>query len=407
MRIQTLQHDINTVRQQVYQNCEWQTDLNDHLYLDVHALILSQEEHQRIVQAQKQIVRLLHNTLQILQTAPELNDWLGINENLIELAKIELNTLTTYGRFDWVFNTDGELKVLEFNSETPMGWKEAIEYTQKLFAFYGDFVNPNADTAHKLKQSIKNTLTQYNNFGRIAIIGDLADEEENDTFALLKTITESVGVETLICNIDELKIYKNHDGLADGLYVEKNDFLYPIDVLQSFYSIEWLAEDEGGAELLTLLSTNKVKLMNPVSTLQLHSKALWALIWYLKDTVCFDVIDTNTIEQFIPFSTFDLDDMVERGITNFVQKPLHHREGSGIIYKTLGEEVEDDDIFQERISIQQLQYPRENNGIRQTVQTDLTIGVYCINDEFGGYMTRLSQGICSAYDATFVPTFIE
>lgn len=422
MRIEELSRNKRSLAiKQIYGDCKWSDDLNGNLYTDTHALILSEYEHNNIVQAQNGIVKLLHKIQNIISLKPELNEWLGIPENLISIISKEIDTLTTYGRFDWMVGTNGELNVLEFNAETPMGWKEACEYTinaHKLY--YNKYKCVNYNIKDELEVSIRKTLSNLNiTDGRVAIVGDLDDMEESDTFNMLAEVTNRVVSDVMLCSISDLKVLEGYEGIEDGIYAEKDDEYYPIDVLQTFYSIEWLSQDDGGEALIRFIKNGKVKLMNPTSTLQIHSKGIWALIWFLLLETELLKDDEELIRSVIPYSTFDVNDFVYFEIPKYVKKPLSHREGDGVTFeetskvKDTDQEVtdsySDEEIFvyQEYIDSETVYFPRECNGVIEYKYLTPTIGTYCINDEFCGYMSRLSEGVCSAYDSTFTPTFIE
>lgn len=411
MKIEQLSNSIvDEAKNYMYGNCNWSDDLSGNLYTDVHALILTKEEHEKIQKAQISIVSLLHKVQNILYHQPELNEWLGIQDNLRPIIQKEIQALTTYGRFDWMFDGKGELNVLEFNAETPMGWKEACEYNLKAHKYYSKYQCMNMNLATLLKESIQNTLNSYGDIGRgrIAVVGDLDDIEEQDTFSFLADITKQINPNVMICNVSDLKVLTGYLEVEDGVYLERGNELYPIDVLQTFYSIEWLSEDEGGQKLINLIRDNRVKLMNPTSTLQIHSKGIWALIWFL-------LLETELLKEYeqviwsyIPYATFDANEFKELMKDKYVKKPLSHREGDGIEIKSTSD-IETDDlyVYQEFIDSTPVFFPRMKNGSRQYIEMIPTIGTYCIGDKFGGYMTRISEGVCSAFDATFTPTFVE
>lgn len=93
----------------------------------------------------------------------------------------------------------------------------------------------------------------------------------------------------------------------------------------------------------------------------------------------------------------------------FVAKPLNHREGSGVEIRTKVSNIDNDElIYQNYIDSIELEYPVSDiNFNRKNQMLKPTIGTYLLNDEFGGYYTRLSKEICSSEFAIFVPTFIE
>lgn len=387
----------------------WHEDLNGNCYTDTNAFVLTRKEHEEIELAHGKIIELLHKTQEILHTDTALNEWLGLPENLYSLANLKtIEGLTTYGRFDWIFGTNGELNLLEFNSETPMGWKEAIVYTRKAYGYFTQFQNYNTKLQSNLEESIRKTLMTYGDkgFGRIAIVGDLEDAEENDTFSFLKDIVKNVNKEVILCSVSDLRFLTGYDDVEEGVYVEKEGLLYPIDVLQNFYSTEWMAEDEGGEDLIHFIKTGKVVLMNPISTLQLHSKGIFALIWFLLEETSLLSDFKETIWSYIPYSTYN---PKEYEGDRLVYKPLNHREGDGIkIIDKYEAEIEDDIVYQEYIEAKKVSHIRKRkDGKVDLVKMTPTIGTFCVNDKFSGYMTRLSEGICSVYDTTFISTFVE
>ena len=412
-----IENTLETARKEIYGTVDWDSDLNGNVYMSEKALILSSDENNQIIDAQSQVVELLDTMQNILASNEDLNEWLDIPKSLFDLSMVDrmLDYITTYGRFDWVFDDYGNLKLLEFNSETPMGWKESIHYTEKAHNFYLRHISMNINLRDRLKQSIYERLISIGRLsGRIAIIGDLDDTEELDTFQFLADIIREVSPEVMLCSVSELRAMTGYSDIDDGIYIDRNGQLYPIDTMMTFYSIEWLAKDEGGEQLIQLIKENKVTLMNPTSTLQLHSKGLFGLIWFLYNNS--ELLDDfgYTIENFIPYSTFYPEEFDEDQVY-CVQKKLNHREGDSIEVKFVKdcEAIEDEYvIFQEYVPVKKIPFERlfrdeQGNVFKKNVLLQHTIGVYCIMNEFGGYYTRLSEGVCSVFDATFVPTFVS
>ena len=405
MRIHINKNDNKEVFKTVYgEDKQSAEDLSGNLYMDVNSLILSQEEHNRIIQAQQSIVRLFEDMQKIIRISPELLEWLGIPKNLWEdVVKERISNLTSYGRFDWMFNKDGELKLLEFNSETPFGWKESIDYHSNLYKYFNQFKNVNVRMGSLLQKSVYKSLYEqgFNNSDRVAIIGDLMDEEEYETFDVLKREINYNCEDVFIDSVVNLKAINNE------IYLDKDDKLYPIDFLQTFYSCEWLAYDEGSEDFVNALKSGVLKLINPTSTLVLHSKGLFALIWYLYHEEGILQEHANTIEDYIPYTSFIESEFIKD--EKFVSKPLNFREGSGVEIRTKVSNIEDDNlIYQEYIDSIELEYPLSDKDFnRKNEMLKPTIGTYLINNEFGGYYTRLSKEICSSEFAVFTPTFID
>jgi glutathionylspermidine synthase len=268
-----------------------------------------------------------------------------------------------------------------------------------------------------LKQSIYERLSSIGKLdGRIAIVGENINnnKEEFDTYHFLADIIREITSEVIVCSVSELKAMTDYDYIEDGIYVEKDDLLYPIDTLMTFYSVEGLVKDDGGEQLIQLIDENKVSLMNPSSTALLHSKGLFALIWHLYKTTNELINFSETIEKYIPFSTFNPDELDKSKIL-CVQKKLNHREGNSVVIKPISECKPKEDellVFQEYIPVKKMLFERLNkdkkgNVVKNILPLQHTIGTYCICDKMEGYYTRLSEGICSAFDSTFVPTFVN
>jgi glutathionylspermidine synthase len=402
----------------------WKDDLGGHLYMDYHAFVLSPDEHAMIVGAQNAIVRLLHKIQDILRCDERLNEWLGMPEALWkESMNKRINALTAYGRFDWMFDVKGELALLEFNAETPMGWQEALDWTLKLHKHYPKLACENFNLQFLLSESVKKSLKDQcvSEGARLCIVGDRCCEEEMETYELLKRIIDYPVAEVLIGSIHNIKLLEGYDGLDDGLYLEVGELLYPLDVLQTFYSVEWMAYDSNVYDvdgnyvknsLQQYIENGATKFVNPVSALQLHSKGLNALIWFLlNETETLDDFK-EVIYKYIPYTSFEKADINELDMSRYVRKPLNEREGSNITIENSIEgmfTLDEDEgyVFQEYVDSAVVFYQRADSELnRRFIEMKPTIGTYVVSDKFGGYFTRLAEGICSSSDATFLPTFV-
>lgn len=405
MRIEVNKKNNKDVFKSVYgENKQSAADLSGNLYMDVNAFVLSVQENNKIVNAQNEVVNLLKEMEKVIRINPKLLEWLGIPENLWEDAvKARISNLTSYGRFDWMFDKEGSLQLLEFNAETPFGWKEGIDYHNRLYKYFKQFHNPNKDIEALLNVSVQKSLKEqgFSSEDKVAIIGDLMDEEEFETYDVMRRAINYRCEGVFIDSVVNLKAVNNE------IYLEKGDSLYPIDFLQTFYSCEWLAYDEGAEDFVNALREGTLKLVNPTSTLILHSKGLFALIWYMYSEEGVLQEHADTIENYIPYTSFLEEDFEEK--YKFVAKPLNYREGSGVEIRNRVSGVEDDNlIYQEYIDSVELEYPLSDiNFNRKNEMLKPTIGTFIINNEFGGYYTRLSKEICSSEFAVFTPTFIE
>jgi glutathionylspermidine synthase len=117
-----IQNIAETDREIIFGNTSWDSDLNGNIYLSEQAFLLSKKEHSELIKAQSEIVALLKLTQSLLLKYKKFHKWLDLPLELIELSFNDgmSNYITTFGRFDWVFDEAGRLRLLEFNSETPM-----------------------------------------------------------------------------------------------------------------------------------------------------------------------------------------------------------------------------------------------------------------------------------------------
>lgn len=377
----------------------WGFDGKSKHYLNLHTLALDQKEHYDLTLAQERLVELLHYIRSIIQENPQLLCCLGIPDSIKEACNnIILQELTVMGRFDWMIDENGVPKVLEFNSETPFGWVEAIRLQNYIAQKYWNdekFLNVNTNLAEDLKEACRKSFLKQceKENASIAIIGDIMDGEELAFFNLLKEIIDYPNANVSINPISMLDLDKE----SGELCIEGKI----IDIIQTFYSVEWLAKDrDNGIEFSKSLNEGKIKLINPAQTLVMHSKALFALVWNLYSEGVLDEYK-DVIENNIPHCVFSMEDKKEN--MKYMYKPMHYREGTGI------EEASDDKdygdgIFQEYIISKEVSFPVVWNGRQKEELLKPTIGMFLLGDKFAGYYTRLGHEIVNSDDVAWVST---
>ncbi|MBM7866107.1 glutathionylspermidine synthase family protein [Heliobacterium gestii] len=376
----------------------WAFDGRGQHFLNLHALVLTPEEDRAIREAQARVTELFHSIARFLESNPEALDALGIPDILKpQCLKRPLPYLTALGRFDWYWTGDGP-KLLEFNSETPFGQVEACRLQPELARlFHRSLKDPNADLADRIGEGLRESFQRQggNSESVTAIVGFCADPEEMATLSLIRELAD-YPCHALIGDVQALSV--NHAGrLCLGGA--------PVDLLQSFYSVEWYARDPGGPQFVDSLDQGLLRLINPPSTLILHSKALFALLWLVAPQLPAPL--RQTLERYIPYTALDPDPLLGRPA---LIKPLHNREGLGIVYTealSIHEAKRDDAVYQERVDGIAVSFPAMRNGRIRERRLLPTIGAYCAKDEFVGYYTRLSPLIVGPLDVCWAPTLIE
>ena len=91
-------------------------------------IVLERDAYDQVVAATEGLARVFLKTRLLIQDNYEVfGPLLGIPEQLAELVSEDRSPwLTWFGRMDWVFNRQGELKLLELNTDTPAGLEEVV-----------------------------------------------------------------------------------------------------------------------------------------------------------------------------------------------------------------------------------------------------------------------------------------
>ncbi|MCW2278190.1 glutathionylspermidine synthase family protein [Heliophilum fasciatum] len=379
----------------------WAFDACGHHYLNLSAMVLNARECRAMEEAHGRVVVLYNEMLALVRKFPELLCDLGIPEPLHRLClRDDIAALTAYGRFDWMVGADGEPKLLEFNAETPGGILEATSAQRLITCEYPGFLDPNADTASRVLDSLANSVTvQGGNSlsSPVAVIGFLDDPEER---AILHYIAQAYG-NSFVGDIRTLEVGPE-GATVGGRWAE---------LIYSHYSVEWMAKDRGGAAMMAALESGVVRLVNPPKTLIAHSKALPAVAWIARDRL--SAAAQEAIDRHLPRTAFEREALMD-SIT--FEKPLHGREGRGIRKlepREPGSSGFGDVVYQEGVSVTALEFPTVRNG--RVVREPLfpTIGTFCIArqpgvmGEFGGYFTRLGPDVIGAANVRWVPTLVE
>ncbi|MBC9783638.1 glutathionylspermidine synthase family protein [Heliobacterium chlorum] len=377
----------------------WAFDGRGQHFYNLHALVMSTEEHRRFLSAHRQVVDLLHTVQVVIEGHPDLLDFLGIPKSLqAHCLRQRLPWLTALGRFDWYWTDQGP-KLLEFNSETPFGLVEScLLQPQVARTYHRTLSDPNELLEETLRRSLRDSFVrQGGQAGTVtAIVGFPSDPEERSTLRFVENLAAYEPGKVLIGDVRDLSID------STGRLCAGN---FPVDFLQSFYSVEWYARDQGGPQFIDCMEKGQLCLINPPSTLLLHSKALLALLWLVKPKL--SPPRQEAIEQYIPYTSLDPDLMQGRPV---MIKPLHNREGLGIIdcdALTMTDLPQGDVVYQARVDAEPVFFPVMRNGRIRKRPLLPTIGTFCLFDELAGFYTRLSPKIVTAQEACWVPTLVQ
>lgn len=208
-----------------------------------------------------------------------------------------------YGRFDLCYK-NGELKLLEFNADTPTSLYEAgiVQW------FWLQDFGKNKDqfnSVHEKLIAYWKYLKNYLNPGILHFTCLKETLEDLTNVEYMRDCAIQAGLETKLVFIDDLGWDEDSKQFLDleGLPVKNIFKLYPW---------EWLLTDEFGKHILE--DSNRALWIEPAWKMILSNKAILPVLW-----------------ELYPDCPYILPAFFEAGkLTNYVKKPILSREGANI-----------------------------------------------------------------------------
>lgn len=326
-------------RQQFYSTIsEFWFDLYGGEYSLYQTHIPSRQEIEEIRFATEKLGALFFKTAKLLRKmSDEVLQDLGFPKDVIPFLRFKsIGPETIISRFDFVKN-GSEIKMLEFNSDTPTFIKECF-YVNGLVAKHFNQKDPNSNELNLLKNAITKAIIEsiktLENYHQPNVVFT-AHHDHMEDWLTCKFLSDIIPIPTKLVPLNEITLYEDQLIDSDG---------DPIDVLyRQTYPLEHLIEDcdengeQIGLKLLELVKMKKIALINPISSFLLQTKAIQAFIWGLKDDRHFYTEeDTEIIETYMLATFLDSDPLL--GSTNYVEKPVFGREGDTVtIFNPNGE----------------------------------------------------------------------
>jgi glutathionylspermidine synthase len=340
---------------------EFWSDLYGGEYSLYHSHIITSEDVEEIRFATEKLGQLFFKTAKLLRKmSDEVLSDLGFPKESISFLRFKsISPETIISRFDFV-KKENQIKMLEFNSDTPTFIKECF-YVNGLVAKHFKQIDPNASELNMLKNTVMKAIIESINtlnLNHVPNVVFTAHEDHLEDWYTCKLLSDLIPFPIKLVPLNNLQL--RHDSLVDPDGV-------PIDVLyRQTYPIEYLIEDcddtgeKIGLQLLELVQLKKLALINPISAFLLQSKAIQAFIWGLKDDRnFFNKDDAVTIEKYMLPTFLENEPFLDSKL--YVEKPVFGREGDTVIiydqygkkmienpYQTYKKELQ---IFQEYIEL--------------------------------------------------------
>ena len=374
------------------------------LYNSEYALFDAKQEKQETIDqirtASGRIARIFYKTSSLLrQLDNETLLQLGYPAATVPYLRFkDISFESIIARLDLVV-TEHEIKLLEFNSDTPTFIKECF-YVNDYVCRHWQLPNPNAGLEKQLAVGIREAVEQsldslvYRPNDKVVFTSHNDHEEDYLTTKYLLKIS---GLDAEYIPLHELKLVNEDVLLNDeivvhrGLYTPDNE---RIDVLyRQTYPLEYLINDKDSASgasvgelLLQLVLDRQLAIINPPSSFLLQSKAIMSLIWGLHEEKhpFYSEEEHGWIRQyFLP--TYLDEEPLRNSRKAYVKKPSFGREGDSVsIYQADGTLMHEDAhknfaselaVYQQYIDLPQIDI-RTEQGIERA---SIMYGSFIIN----------------------------
>ena len=372
---------------------------NIYEYISLNSLILKECAYKEMLSVSSKFCEISKKIYPYIQKEIELfGPILGIPEELYKLVSNSCTiSLCALGRIDFAIDNDGNLKILEFNSETPAGLVEAIGLNsiikEKLNIQYQ---NPNVNLKEHIKKSFFNILEELKKIKKvknIAVVTSWYYEDIYTSNLIAEILKELNEYSVIFGNIYDLKVNNNK------IYLYGNE----IDAIYRHYPLDWFSYEDEMKKLIDPLSSGQY-LINPGHTLITQSKDLFAVIYELVRKKFFSRDDEEFVLKYIPYTCLEPDNVLS---FDYVTKPYLSREGAGVMlsYDEMSKEL-DDIVFQDRINIKPLYSNIYSTMKEESKYLFPVIGTYITGDIPSGVFTRMGDFITDK-NAMCVATYID
>jgi glutathionylspermidine synthase len=281
-----------------------------------------------------------------------------------------------YGRFDLCYK-NGQLKLLEFNADTPTSLYEA-GIVQWFWLQDFDKSKDQFNSIHEKLIAYWKYLKEYLNKGSLhfSCLKETLEDLTNTEY--IRDCAMQAGLDTKLVFIDDIGWDNNNKQFVDL----ENE---PIKNIFKLYPWEWLIEEDFGKNILE--DTNRALWIEPAWKMILSNKAILPILWKLYPN-----------HPYLLAAYFDAGEL-----TSFVKKPILGREGANInmvddgqlTQFTEGQYGKEGFIFQDLFTL-----PGYNSNYS-------VIGSWIIGQEPAGIGIREADNLVTNNKSRFVPHLIE
>lgn len=368
-------------------------------YISLDRLIITNRLYNEIQYVGIKFCSILKNVYPHIQENIKLfGPILGIPEGLYKIVSdSEIKELCALGRIDFALDNCRNLKILEFNSETPAGLVESLGVSNFIKdKFNLEYHDPNKNFRNDIKDTLKNIISQlekHKKIKNIAVVTSWYYEDIYNTNVISEILKELDEYNIIFGNIYDLKTDNN----KIYMYGEEVQAIY------RYYPLDWFFYDDDMKKFIEPLS-NEEYLINPGHTLITQSKAFFAVLHELINKGILNEEEEKFILKYIPYTSLEKDKNLSG---DYMIKPYLSREGEGILmnYDYSAENYEEC-IFQDRINIRPLKINVYSTVNKSEKFQFPIIGAYITGDKISGLYTRMGD-IVTDKNAEYIPTYVD
>lgn len=274
------------------------------------------------------------------------------------------NHPSLYGRFDLGINRLGDIKMFEYNADTPTSLLEAsiIQWQWK------EYWNKSYDQFNSIHERLVDKFKNMN-FHKLyfTTMSDAPYEDWGNLHYLLTCAVEA-GIESSSIDLEQI-------GWDGNNFVDVHNT--PIDYMFKLYPWEWMMKDEFANNILS----SNTMFIEPAWKMLLSNKLLCVKLWEMYPNHPF-LLEARTFQTYLNST---------ENVNNWICKPKLGREGQGVIR---GEITDNDEIYQRYFDVISF------DGIQPVIGSWVVDGVSC------GIGIREDKGI-TTNNSQFVPHYFK
>lgn len=290
-----------------------------------------------------------------------------------------------YGRFDFALSQeDGELKLLEYNADTPTCLLETALQWHWMRDQYGE----GADQWNRVHEALVERWTELRTEhrlpdGHVHFLHTGAERSGEDlmTVGYLVETARAAGLKATILPIEELGILEP-EGFVDPTGT-------PVKTAFKLYPWEWMVHEEAIHDALRLMGDGRgqTQWIEPIWKMLWSNKGILPILWELNEG------HPNLLPSYFA-------DEAPKDLASYVRKPLLAREGANttvVIDRDVVETGPDQQYGEEGYVVQQYVDLGDFDGNRPV------LGVWTVDMEPQGLGIRESDGYITNNLSRFVP----